>query len=107
YHSYNAPGASRGMPTGLKLLIGIGVPCLIALAVCMSFKSQMKSATLRTTAEEYVVPGSANLMVREDRFINRTESRVPIQTSSSGGRGSSGGSSFHSGGGFSGRSGKF
>ena len=109
YHSYNAPGASEGMPAGLKLLIGIGLPCLIALIVCMSFKSQMKSAKERTTAEDYVVPGSTELMVREDRFLNRTESRVRINTDSGSSHrgGGGGGSSFHSGGGFSGRSGKF
>ena len=96
------------MPTGAKLGIGIGAPCLIALAICSTFKAQMKTAKEKTTAEEYVVPGSAALRVRDDRFINRTETRVPIQTHSSSGRGgSSGGSSFHSGGGFSGSSGKF
>ena len=96
------------MPLAAKLAIGIGVPCLIALIVCSTFKAQMKTARLRTTAEEYVVPGSAVLRVQQDRFINRTETRVPIQTQSSSGRGGgSGGSSFHSGGGFSGRSGKF
>lgn len=108
YHSYNAPGEPTRMPTGAKLGIGIGAPCLIALAVCSTFKAQMKTAKEKTTAEEYVVPGSAALRVRDDRFINRTETRVPIHTESSSGRGgSSGGSSFHSGGGFSGRSGKF
>ena len=108
YHSYNAPGQSAGMPTGAKLAIGIGIPCLIALIVCLSFKAQMKTAKESTTAEAYVVPGSAALRVREDRFINRTETRTPIHTESSSGRGgSSGGSSFHSGGGFSGRTGKF
>ena len=111
YHSYNYPGESRGIPTGLKIAIVIGVPCLIALIVCSTFKSQMKTAKERTTAEEYVVPGSAALRVQDDRFITRTETRVRIQSesSSSGGSrgGSSGGSSFHSGGGFSGRSGKF
>ena len=108
YHSYNAPGQPTRMPTGAKLAIGLGAPCLIALGVCATFKAQMKTAKEKTTAEEYVVPGSAALRVRDDRFINRTETRVPIQTHSSSGRGgSSGGSSFHSGGGFSGRSGKF
>ena len=107
-HSYNAPGESARMPLAAKLAIGIGVPCLIALIVCSTFKAQMKTARLRTTAEEYVVPGSAVLRVQQDRFINRTETRVPIQTQSSSGRGGgSGGSSFHSGGGFSGSSGKF
>ena len=108
YHSYNAPGASTPMPSWLKLLIGLGAPSLIALIVCSTFKAQMKTARERTTAEEYVVPGSATLRIREDRFINRTETRTRINTDSGSGRGgSSGGSSFHSGGGFSGRSGKF
>ena len=108
YHSYNAPGEPTRMPTGAKLAIGLGAPCLIALGVCATFKAQMKTAKEKTTAEEYVVPGSAALRVRDDHFINRTETRVPIQTQSSSGRGgSSGGSSFHSGGGFSGSSGKF
>ena len=108
YHSYNAPGRSAEMPAGAKLAIGIGAPSLIALLVCFGFKAQMKTARESTTAEAYVVPGSAALRTREDRFINRTETRTPIHTESSSGRGgSSGGSSFHSGGGFSGRSGKF
>ena len=108
YHSYNAPGEPTRMPTGAKLAIGLGAPCLIALGVCATFKAQMKTAKEKTTAEEYVVPGSAALRVRDDHFINRTETRVPIHTESSSGRGgSSGGSSFHSGGGFSGSSGKF
>ena len=108
YHAYNAPGESKPMPAGLKLLIGLGAPSLIALIVCSTFKAQMKTAKERTTAEEYVVPGSATLRIREDRFVNRTETRTRINTDSGSGRGgSSGGSSFHSGGGFSGRSGKF
>ena len=111
YHSYNAPRESKGLPTLVKLLICIGVPCLAAVIVCSSFKSQMKTANERTTAEEYVVPGSAVLRAQDDRFINRTESRVRISSDSDSSRGggmsSGGGSSFHSGGGFSGSSGKF
>jgi uncharacterized membrane protein YgcG len=83
------------MPVGLKLLIGLGVPCLIALAVCSAFKAQMKTARLATTAEAYVVPGSADLQIQEDRFINRTETRVPIQTSSGSRGGGGGGGGFH------------
>ena len=101
-------GVTGKMPVGLRLAIGLGAPCLVALGVCASFKAQMKTAVERTTAEEYVVPGSATLRIREDRFINRTESRVPIQThSSSSGRGGGGSFSSGGGGGFSGHSGKF
>lgn len=107
YHEYNAPGRSE-MPVALKLVIAIGAPSLIALIVCSTFKAQMKTAKERTTAEDYVVPGSATLRIREDRFTHRTESRTRINTDSGSSRGGGGGgSSFHSGGGFSGRSGKF
>lgn len=101
-------GVTGKMPKGLRLAIGLGAPCLIALGVCTSFRAQMKTAHERTTAEEYVVPGSATLRIREDRFTHRTESRVPIQTqSSSSGRGGGGSFSSGGGGGFSGHSGKF
>ena len=93
------------MPKGLRLAIGLGAPCLIALGVCTSFRAQMKTAHERTTAEEYVVPGSATLRIRDDRFLNRTETRTRINSNS----GSSGRGGFSSGGGggFSGHSGKF
>ena len=93
------------MPLGMKLLIGIGAPCLIALIVCSTFKAQMKTAKLRTTAEEYVVPGSMALRASDDRFVNRSVTRVPIpkNNNSSGRGGFSGGGS----GGFHSHTGKF
>ena len=106
YHSYNAPGADAGLPTPVKLAIVIFVPLLIALIVCSVFKAQMKSAVEKTEARDYLVPHSMDLRVREDVFTHRTESRTRIETDS-GHRGGGGGSSFHSGGGFSGRSGGF
>lgn len=106
YHSYNAPGASQGMPTPMKLAIVVFVPMLIALIVCSAFKAQMKNAVEKTQADDYIVPRSMELHVKDDIFTHRTESRTRIE-SDSGSRGGGGGSSFHSGGGFSGRSGKF
>lgn len=94
----------------IRTLIVIGVPCLVALIVCSTFKSQMKTAKERSTAEEYVVPGSAVLRTQEDRFVNRTESRVRINSDSGSGSsrgGFSGGSSGGSSGGFHSHSGKF
>lgn len=106
YHSYNAPGQSAGLPTPFKLGLVILVPLLIALIVCSAFKAQMKTAREKTTAEEYLVPRSMDLRIKEDVFTHRTVTRTRIE-SDSGSRGGGGGSSFHSGGGFSGRSGKF
>ena len=82
-----------------------GAPCLIALGVCSTFKAQLKTAKLRTTAEEYVVPGSMALRASEDRFVNRAVNRVPIprNNNSSGRGGFSGGGS----GGFHSHTGKF
>ena len=106
YHSYNAPGVQQGLPTPFKLLIVIAVPLLIALITCSAFKAQMKTAREKTQANDYVVPDSLDLRIREDVFTHRTESRTLIQSDSAR-AGGGGGSSFHSGGGFSGRSGGF
>lgn len=108
YHEYNAPGqAERGMPTAFKLGIVVFVPLLLALIVCSAFKAQMKTAREQTRADEYLVPHSMDLHVRQDRFTHRTETRTRIESNSGSRGGGGGGSSFHSGGGFSGRSGKF
>ena len=111
YHSYNAPGSQSGV-TPFKLAIVIIVPLLIALIVCSRFKAQMKTAREKTQADDYLVPRSMELYVRQDTFTHRTESRTRIESDSSSsssrsGGGGGGGSSFHSGGGSSGRSGKF
>lgn len=109
YHSYNYPSGSRGISTPVKLAIIVLAPMLIALIVCSVFKSQMKTARLATRADEYLVPHSMDLHVRQDRFTHRTETRTKIESNSGGGsRGGGGGGSFHaSGGGSSGRGGKF
>ncbi len=105
YHSYNAPG-SRGMSDSTKLILVTVIPLVTALIVCLIFRAQMKTAKEAVRADEYLVPRSMRLQVKEDRFTHRTETRTLIE-SSSGSRGGGGGSSHHSGGGFSGRSGKF
>lgn len=108
YHSYNYPSGGRGLSTPAKLGIVMLLPMLIALIVCSVFKSQMKTARLATRADEYLVPHSMDLRVKEDRFTHRTESRTKIESNSSSGSRGGGGGSFHaSGGGSSGRGGKF
>ena len=106
YHDYNNPYASTQRSILPRVLAVIFIPLVVALIVCLSFKAQMKTAKEATRADEYLVPHSVNLRIKEDRFTHRTESRTLIE-SNSGTRGGGGGSSFHSGGGFSGRSGKF
>lgn len=107
YHSYNYPHADSGPSLLPRLLIVIFVPIVVALVVCLIFKGQMKTAKEAVRADEYLVPHSMNLRIREDIFTHRTESRTLIESDSGTRGGGGGGSSFHSGGGFSGRSGKF
>lgn len=97
---------SRGMPFGFKLAIILGIPCLIAFAVCAAFKAQMKNAVVRTTADEYVIPHSTKLHICQDQFLNRTESVQIIAQNRSSGGGGGGGTTIHASG-FSHHSGKF
>lgn len=109
YHSYNDPYQNTGRSLMPRLLVVIFVPLVVALVVCLIFKGQMKTAKLATRADEYLVPHSMNLRIRDDVFTHRTESRTLIESDSgSRGGGGGGGGSFHvSGGGSSGRGGKF
>ncbi len=104
--------ASRGRPLNpktdpasiaLRVGIAVALSCLVALIVCLYWKGQMKSVRKGSDARAYMVADSNRLRVREDRFTHATQVRRRIEqhTSSGGGR------SSHSGGGFSGRSGKF
>ncbi len=106
YHDYNNP-YDRQRSILPRVLAVIFVPLAVALIVCLSFKSQMKTAKEAVRADEYLVPHSIKLRVQEDRFTHRTESRTLIESDSGHRSSGGGGSSFHSGGGFSGRSGKF
>jgi|GEM_PF-430037 len=77
---------------------------LVALIVCMVWKSQMKTAKKQSTANAYILKNGFKLTAQNDMFLYRTTRTRRIESSSSSGRG--GGSSVNSRG-FSGRSGKF
>ena len=86
----------------LPMALIVGAVC--ALIYCGILKGQMKSAREATNADDYVVPGSAELRIRKDYFSHTTKTRVKIESSSS----KSGGGGTHvSSGGFSHSSGKF
>ena len=78
YHE-STLGLGDGMDPLTKLIIAIAPSSAIALAVCQGFKSQMKTAKERDTADEYVVSGSARLRIKEDQFINRTRTVQVIE----------------------------
>lgn len=86
------------MSLGAKIAIALAPSSLIGFLVCGIFKSQMKTAKEKNTAEDYVASGSARLHIREDQFINRTRTVHVVESSSgSGGGRSGGGTSHHSG----------
>ncbi|MBR1455675.1 MAG: TPM domain-containing protein [Oscillospiraceae bacterium] len=86
-----------------RVLIAILPSSVVAVLFCGAEKRKMKTAVSKRTAEDYVVPGSARLYIREDRFLNRTRTVEVIRQehrSSGGGGGTtvnSGGFSHHSG----------
>ena len=104
-HGYEQPGSSSGGKSLIAPLIVVCIPILIAFIVCSAFKSQMKTANRKTTAGNYIVPGSVRMRVRQDDFVNRTVQRTVIHTDSDRVGSSSGGG--HYSGGHSGHSGKF
>ena len=104
--------AARGKPLGEKgasplLICGIsaGVAVVVALIVCMVFKSQMNTAVQQVDADDYVTRDGVTITDRTERYTHTTTSRTKIErtNASSGSSGSSGGSS----GGYSGGGGKF
>ncbi len=76
----------------------------VALVICLVIKSGMRSVRRRADAKDYAVSGGEKLSVCSDRFTHTTQTRRVIQTTRTSG---GGGSRGFSGGGFSGRSGKF
>ncbi len=77
----------------------------VGLVICFVIKERMRSVRKRADAKDYAVAGGEHLSVCADRFTHTTQTRRVIQTTRTSGGG--GGSRGFSGGGFSGRSGKF
>ena len=94
--------SGRITPGGL--ICSVILSLLIAWLVCAWLKGRMKSAKLAVDADSYILPGSAQITNRSDRYTHSTRTRRKIEKSSSGGR--SGGTSISSGG-HSHSSGKF
>jgi uncharacterized protein len=87
------------------VLIAWALALAIGFIVVHTWKSAMDTVLPQTQAAAYVVPGSLAFKEKKDSFLYSTLSKTKIQTQgSSSGRGISAGSS---GGGHSGRGGKF
>lgn len=98
-------GAQAQGGYGIIIAIIILVPCLIAFAVCMIFRAQMKTAKIQTGAADYIASKGVHMRIAQDLFTHRTQS-VQVIPRNRGGGGGRGGTSVNSGG-FSHHSGKF
>ncbi len=99
---YNG-GYAESSSTGANILMIVGVPCLISLAVCGVFAAQMKTARRQTGAMGYISHGGVDMRVTQDQFLYNTETRQHIPDKDDAPRG---GTTVDSQG-FSGRGGKF
>lgn len=91
----------QGSGTGLTLVMCLLIPAVIAGISCAVMVSSMKTARIKTHADDY--RKEVRLSVREDRFITRTVVRQKLEPPPSS---HSGGTNVSSRG-FSGKSGKF
>ena len=96
--------AAQGKPVRrskvVPVLIAVGGSLFLAFLALGLIWLPMKNVRAKSTANHYI-SGELNLTESSDRFTHRTETRRKIESKSSGG------SRSHSGGGGSGRSGKF
>lgn len=83
------------------ILAGI-IGCLAAGSICSKYLSPMKTVHQKAEANVYLTHGGLKLTKREDQFVRMSETRQKIDKGGSGG-----GTHSESGGGGSGRSGKF
>lgn len=106
YTAYNSEAFEMSADTSLliRLAVVILLPLLIAGVICLSWKSQMKTAVAARAADNYIPQDGFILTKQEDSFIYRTQRRRTINQNTSG---SSGGGTTVRSGGSSGRSGKF
>lgn len=93
--------ASNGSPVResalRRILPMVGVACVISLVICLILKGKMKTIHRKVEAKAYVSFGGLNLIDSYDRYTHTTERVRHIEKNSSGG----------TGGGDSGRNGKF
>ena len=82
----------------LSLAFGIIPALIIALVVCLIFRAQMKPVKKQTAAKDYL-SAQTTYTDRSSVFSHTTETRTPLPKDDD--------SSYDSGGGFSGKSGKF
>ncbi len=76
-------------------LMALVICLVIALVVVKLFSKGMNTAVAKSSAGDYIVPGSLNITNKYERFINTTTSKSRRRIESSSGGGGGGGSSTH------------
>ena len=88
---YRSDAESTSVTLG-KIAICIGLPCIIALIVCLVFKMQMRSVFTAEEASRYIAEKGVDLRISSDVYTHTTERRELVEPSDSeSGSGSSGG----------------
>ncbi len=102
------PIGGEGESQGKSFSLLFFLPGLFAAGVyAVILIAPMRTANVKTQADDYIVPGSMRLTRQSDHFLRRTVSRTPRQKDTDHHSGSSGGSRSYSSGSHSGRSGHF
>ena len=99
---FDRNNSTKEKNVGGAIFIMALISCTIALITCLIWRAQMKSAVFQKSANSYIAPSGLNLTLSRDVFLRQSVVRVPIQTSSSSG----GGTTVNSRG-YSSKSGKF
>jgi len=68
------------MDPTIRIALIILIPLIISLVVCLIFRSQMKTARIARTADNYIPMDGFNLKVQIDTFLYRTTSSRRINT---------------------------
>ena len=100
-------GAIGGVVGALltSILIGVVAGCIIAGITCGIWYSQMKTAKLKTEANDFFDDSSFRLTEKRDRFLHTSRSVVLVETEKNDHDSFGGGGSFVDAGGFGGSSG--
>lgn len=86
----------------------LGIALVIGLVYAFILKSNMKIATFKYNADQYIVPNSLRLTRQQDLYLYQTVTRTKIESgSSSGGKGGGFSSGSRGGTSYGGRGGKF
>ena len=52
---------------------------IVSLVICLVWRSQMKTANIARTADDFIPPGGFVLTTKEDTFLYKTTTRKKIE----------------------------